>query len=204
MAVKTLPTTASSGSSGTRLRRHLESSAGLVMTENQRALNSIDWGSVVELINLISRADSVFMLGEGRSGLVVRMVAMRLMHLGHRVHVVGETTTPAMGNDDLLIAVSGSGGTPGVVVVAEQARTVGGAIAAVTTGTSSPLAGIADLVIPTPAASKHDHGGQNSAQFAGSLFEQTTLLLFDAVFHALSQELGKTPEVLWASHTNLE
>jgi 6-phospho-3-hexuloisomerase len=187
------------------LSRHLEIAARLVLSENQRVLSDVSWLAVAKFVGLLSRSERVFVLGEGRSGLAVRMAAMRLMHLGLKhVHVVGETTTPAMGSGDVLIAVSGSGGTPGVVMVAEQARTAGGRIAAVTATASSPLATIAELVIPIPAASKHDRGSESSAQFAGSLFEQATLLLFDAVFHALSRELGKTPETLWAAHTNLE
>jgi DNA-binding MurR/RpiR family transcriptional regulator len=54
-------------------------------------------------------------------------------------------------------------------MVAEQARTAGGRITAVTTSTSSPLAELADLVIPIPAASRPDHGVESSAQFAESL-----------------------------------
>jgi D-arabinose 5-phosphate isomerase GutQ len=71
---------------------------------------------------------------------------------------------------------------------------------AVTTTASSPLASVADLVIPIPAPSKHDLSSKSSAQVAGPLLEQATLLLFDAAFHALSRELGKTPEALWPEH----
>ncbi|GAA3688291.1 6-phospho-3-hexuloisomerase [Lentzea roselyniae] len=183
---------------------HLERAANLVLSENRRALNDVSWRAVTKLVTLISGADRVFVLGEGRSGLAVRMAAMRLMHLGLQVHVVGETTTPPLSRGDVLIAVSGSGGTPGVVLVAEQVRAAGGQIAALTTTPSSPLAAIAELVVAIPAASKHDHDSESSAQFAGSLFEQSTLLLFDALFHALSRDLGKTSEVLWAAHANLE
>lgn len=192
------------GDTGTTLSKDLELAANVVMSENQRALTRIDWLTVENLIGSISRSKRVFVCGEGRSGLAVRMAAMRLMHLGRRVHVVTETTTPALGSGDVLIAVSGSGGTPGVVMVAEQARAAGGEIVAVTTATSSRLAMIADLVVPIPAAGKHDHTSESSAQFAGSLFEQATVLLFDTVFHALSRQLGKTPETLWLAHANLE
>lgn len=185
------------------LSRNLESSAKLVLSENQWVLTRVSWLAVADLIRVISRAERIFVLGEGRSGLAVRMAAMRFMHLGRRVHVVGETTTPALGDGDTLIAVSGSGETPGVIMAVERARTAGGQIVAVTT-TSSPLAITADLVILIPAPSKHDRSSTSSAQFAGSLFEQTTLLLFDTVFHALSRELGKTPEALWSEHANLE
>lgn len=189
---------------GTTLSRNLEVAARLVLSENQRVLTRVNWLAVENLISSISCAERVFVFGEGRSGLAVRMAAMRLMHLGRRVHVVGETTTPALGRGDVLIAVSGSGGTPGVVMVAEQARTAGGEIVAVTTANPSRLTTVADLVIAIPAASKHDHDSESSTQFAGSLFEQTTLLLFDTVFHALSRQLGRTPEALWLEHTNLE
>ena len=43
-----------------------------------------------------------------------KMAAMRLMHLGLTVHVVGETTAPAIRSNDLLLAASGSGTTAGV------------------------------------------------------------------------------------------
>jgi 6-phospho-3-hexuloisomerase len=190
--------------SGQGLSRRLELAAQLVLSENQQVLSSVSWTSVENLVDLISCTRRVFVLGEGRSGLAIRMAAMRLMHLGGRVHVVGETTTPAMAGDDVLIAVSGSGGTPGVVAAAKQAGTVGGRLAAVTAVASSPLAAIADLVVPIPAASKHERDSENSAQFAGSLFEQATVLLFDAVFHTLSRELGKTADTLWSTHANLE
>jgi 6-phospho-3-hexuloisomerase len=186
------------------LSRKLEFAAKMVLSENQRVLTSIDWLAIENLIGLLSRTERVFVLGGGRSGLAVRMVAMRLMHLGRRVHVVGETTTPALSSSDVLLVVSGSGHTSSVVMAAEQAKTAGGRIAAVTTKTSSPLAAIADLVIPIPAADKHDRNSESSAQFAGSLFEQTILLLFDAVFHVLSHQLDKTSEALLTKHANLE
>jgi 6-phospho-3-hexuloisomerase len=109
----------------TTLSRSLESSARLVLSENHWVLTRVNWPAVANLTSSISRAARIFVLGEGRSGLAVRMAAMRLMHLGLRVHVVGETTTPALNDGDVLIAASGSGDTPGVVMTAEQARTAG-------------------------------------------------------------------------------
>jgi 6-phospho-3-hexuloisomerase len=63
---------------------------------------------------------------------------------------------------------------------------------------------VADIVIKLEAAAKQDFSNQHSKQFAGSLFEQSTLLLFDAIFHVLSQDLHKSAETLWSRHTNLE
>jgi 6-phospho-3-hexuloisomerase len=132
------------------------------------------------------------------------MVAMRLMHLGCQVYVVGETTTPALRPDDLLLAVSGSGRTGTVALIARQAQEIGGQVVAVTTQPDSPLGRMADVVVNIDAATKHDHSQQHSQQFAGSLFEQAVLLVFDAVFHVVSRHLRKRAETLWALHTNLE
>src|SRR5512143_1955726 len=60
----------------------------------------------------------IFMLGSGRSGMVMSMFAMRLMHLGLDVHRIGESTTPAIHKGDLLIIGSGSGETESCLLAA--------------------------------------------------------------------------------------
>ena len=59
------------------------------------------------LIEAIIKSKSIFIFGAGRSGLVGRAFAMRLMHLGKRVFFIGETTTPAVKKGDILFFVSG-------------------------------------------------------------------------------------------------
>ena len=61
-------------------------------------------------------------MGAGRSGLVAKAFAMRLMHLGFTAYVVGETITPAMRPKDLLVIFSGSGRTKTIADIAETAR----------------------------------------------------------------------------------
>ncbi|WP_247828318.1 6-phospho-3-hexuloisomerase [Arthrobacter antioxidans] len=156
------------------------------------------------LVIEIQQARRVFVTGGGRSGLALRMHAMRLMHLGLTVHVVGETTTPAIGDGDLLLVASGSGTTAGAVAVAETAGSVGARVAAVTTDGESKLADLADSVVVIPAAQKTDHGGTASRQYSGSLFEQALLLVLDATFHTLWQADGTPAEDLWPRHANLE
>jgi D-arabinose 5-phosphate isomerase GutQ len=96
------------------------------------------------------------------------MFAMRLMHLGYHVYVAGETTTPSLRRDDLLIACSGSGTTSGVLTMIATAHMTGARIVAVTTAPKSPLGQVANVVITIPAAAKQDHSQQYSEQFAGS------------------------------------
>ena len=62
----------------------------------------------------------------------------------------------------------------------------------------------ADTIIVVPAATKLDRSGTASAQYAGSLFEQTVVLIGDALFHSLWLGSGATADELWPRHANLE
>jgi 6-phospho-3-hexuloisomerase len=178
--------------------------AELVLDELARAKFEIDWGQWEALPDLILDASRVFAVGNGRSGLALRMGAMRLMHLGRQVHVVGETTTPAIGKGDLLLAVSGSGATHGTLHAAQTATARGATVAAITADPSSPLASTATLVVVIPGAVKTDRSGSVSGQYAGTLFEQMTLVLLDSVFYALWKRSGQSADELYARHGNLE
>ncbi|OUE26456.1 3-hexulose-6-phosphate isomerase [Clavibacter michiganensis] len=157
-----------------------------------------------EAARLIRDGRRVFALGAGRSGLALRMTAMRFMHLGLDAHVVGEATSPAIEGGDVLLVASGSGTTAGIVSAAETARDVGARIVALTTADDSPLADLADVTVLIPAAAKQDHGGTVSQQYAGGLFELSVALVGDAVFHALWQASGLSADDLWPRHANLE
>ena len=153
---------------------------------------------------LLRDAPRVFVLGAGRSGLALGMVAMRLMHLGLVVHVAGAVTTPAIARGDLLFAASGSGSTGGIVRAAQTATAVGASVLAVTTAPTSALALLADTVVVIPAAAKQDHDGALSAQYSGGLFEQALLVVGDSLFHSLWLQSGATAEELWPRHANIE
>jgi 6-phospho-3-hexuloisomerase len=161
-------------------------------------------GHLDELADLIAASDRIFVLGAGRSGLALRMTAMRLMHLGLAVHIVGDVTTPAIASGDLLLTASGSGTTGGIVRAAETAASVGARVAAITTAAESPLAHLATVTVMVPAAGKLDRSGTASAQYAGGLFEQSVVLIGDALFHALWQRSGASADELWPRHANLE
>lgn len=154
--------------------------------------------------SLLADANRVFVHGAGRSGLALQMTAMRLMHLGLRVHVVGDATTPAITSGDVLLTASGSGTTGGIVRAAQNAVDAGARVAAFTTAADSPLAALASAVVIVPAADKLDRSGRASAQYSGSLFEQVVVVAGDALFHALWQRSGLDADELWPRHANLE
>ena len=152
----------------------------------------------------LARADRVFLLGAGRSGLALRMTAMRLMHLGLTAHVVGEATAPAIASGDVLLVASGSGTTPGIVAAATTASEVGASVVAITADAASALALSSTVTVVVPAARKLDRDSAASAQYAGSLFEQSVVVVGDALFHALWKASGLTADELWPRHSNLE
>nr|WP_306423058.1 6-phospho-3-hexuloisomerase [Paenarthrobacter aurescens] len=176
----------------------------LIQDELVSTTNAIDVNQLAVLADRIRGAERVFLAGAGRSGLVLRMAAMRLMHLGLTVHVAGDTTTPAIASGDLLLVASGSGTTSGVVKSAQTAAAAGADVAAVTTNPESPLAALADALVIIPAAQKTDHGSGRSRQYSGSLFEQSLFLATETVFQTLWEDTNEPAEQLWLRHANLE
>jgi len=182
----------------------IKTNLDLILEEHLKLAKQIDFGQVALLIAHIHQAERIFLTGAGRSGLALKSAAMRLMHFGLTVFITGETTTPAIRKGDLLITASGSGTTSNVVKAAEKAVAAGAEVVSFSTTTDSPLAKISVLVLVLPAAQKEDHGKTISAQYAGSLFEQSLLLLTDAIFQTMWAADGTPAEELWKRHANLE
>lgn len=174
-----------------------------VLDENARVLGQLDDTAWRSAARIIGDATAIFVIGNGRSRLASEMAAMRLMHLGLTVHVAGESTAPAVAQGDVVIAVSGSGTTTTVVAAARTALDIGASVIAVTTAADSLLADTSTLVLSIEAADKLDRSGAVTNQYAGSLFEQSVLLAFDALFHAIWVESGQTAETLWARHASI-
>lgn len=147
----------------------------------------------------VSRANRVFLGGMGRSGLMMRAFAMRLMQLGVEVHVVGDTTTPSIRRGDLLILGSRYGRSGSLAHYVEIARREKARVAVVTMDGKTPLARTADLVATIPVPE-----GGPSQQPLGTLFEQSLLVYLDAVVLLLKRLLHKTERAMSKRHTNLE
>ena len=183
-----------------------------------RALNSIKLEEIenfVKTIEEIYRANKkILVVGVGRSGLVGRAFAMRLRHLGARSYVVGETITPSVEEGDLLVAISGSGSTQVVVAAAEAAKKMKAKVAAVTSYYDSPLGRLADIVVFVPGrtklASMDDYfarqilGIHEPLSPLGTLFEDTAMVVLDAIIAELMKRLGKNESDLAKRHANIE
>ncbi|MBE6494345.1 MAG: 6-phospho-3-hexuloisomerase [Methanosphaera stadtmanae] len=167
-----------------------------------------------EMTNMIENVESVFVMGLGRSGLVAKAFAMRLMHLGLNVYVVGETVTPAITDKDCLIAISGSGETSYIVSTIGIAKNIGSKIMAITSYSDSTLAKNADLIVELPGRTKIESensyirrqisGQHQTLSPLGTLFEVSALIFLDATIAQMMHDLGQTEKDLKARHTILE
>lgn len=161
-----------------------------------------------------NRNGKVLVMGAGRSGLVGRSFAMRLLHLGYNSYVLGETITPAIGKGDLAIAISGSGRTKLILTAAEAAKETKAKLIAITSYADSPLGKIADVVVEVPGRTKYT---QYEDYFArqilgiteplaplGTLFEDTTQIFLDGIVAELMLRLKKSEDDLRQIHANIE
>jgi 6-phospho-3-hexuloisomerase len=176
-----------------------------VQTEICGVLEKVDQASIGELVDRLLAAQRVFVGGEGRSGLMGKAFAMRLMHLGLTVYALGETITPSVAAGDLVVVLSGSGTTAGAVRTAESARKAGAAVVAVSTDPSSPLAELANQVVVLPAATKYRRDDEApTIQPLSSLFDQATHITLDVVCLQVARGRDVDNEKARGSHSNTE
>lgn len=159
--------------------------------------SEMDVGSVGKVIELINSAENIFLVGSGRSGLVAKAFAMRLMHLGYNTYVVGETITPRIKEKDLLIAISGSGETSYVITYAKKVKELGIKVLAFTGRKDSTLSKIADEVFLIKAEKRED----DSRIFPlGTLFEVTAMIFLDFLISELIMMKGLSEKDLKKRH----
>ena len=89
----------------------VSSSMRLIIENLKEVIDKLDREAIKAMLQKTIDGNHIFVMGAGRSGLVAKAFAMRLMQLGLSVYVVGEITTPAVLPQDVVIAISGSGET---------------------------------------------------------------------------------------------
>lgn len=177
---------------------------GAILQELGRVLDQVDPAQASALAEAVLEAGRVFLAGAGRSGMAARGFAMRLTHLGRTAFVCGETTTPGIGAGDLLVVVSGSGETASLIAMAQKAAAQGARVALVTVRPESTVGRMAGTVLQVPAPTPKADSGFRSVQPMGSLFEQASFLLLDALVMELMERLGEGEDAMFSRHANLE
>lgn len=159
---------------------------------------------VDQMITAIQTSKHIFLAGAGRSGLMIRGFANRLLHLGYSVSIVGEISSPHTQPGDLFLIGSGSGETTSLINQAKIAKDNGVAIGLFTTNRTSTLGKMADFLVVIPAQSKQSTSEVETLQPMGSLFEQTTLFLYDSIILNLMEKIGETNQTMKPRHADLE
>lgn len=178
-----------------------------IIEELGSTLEGVDPVQTDEVVKAILDAEKIFVAGAGRSLLMIRGLAMRLMHMGFEAYVVGETVTPAIGEKDLLIIASGSGETGTLRVMAEKAKKTGAKLAVITIYPDSTIGKLSDYAVRVEAAcTKGDRESKTSIQPGANTFEQSVLLLGDAIVIQIIgiRDIHGENEVLMKRHANLE
>ena len=104
-----------------------------ILSELTEVNNQLNTSDIYKLIDLIDISNHIYLTGAGRSGLMIRSFANRLLHLGYNISVVGEISSPHTHPGDLLLISSGSGETKSLISQAEIAKQNGLKVALITT-----------------------------------------------------------------------
>ncbi|KZX13901.1 6-phospho-3-hexuloisomerase [Methanobrevibacter oralis] len=193
----------------------MKTSINAILDNIQNAEEYLDENSIDKFEDIIIESKNVFVTGAGRSGLAAKAFAMRLMHLGVSAYVVGETISPAIYEDDCIIAISGSGETNTIVSASEIAKNRGSKVLVVTSYPNSTLGNLADSILLVKGRTKKEvddenymkrqiHGNYTSLTPLGTAFELTTLVFLDAIVSELMEKMHQTESDLKARHTVLE
>lgn len=189
----------------------------LLMASKIRSIaNKISDTDIERFIYELLSAKRIYVMGAGRSGLVAKAFAMRLMHLGLQAYVVGETITPALNRGDVIVVFSGSGRTKTVADIAETGKEIGAHICLITSNADSRIGKISDSIVIIEH--QRDDVDDDAAEFEirqmmgehksfaplGTLFETASMIFGDAVISRL-MEITKTDEsALKNRHANIE
>lgn len=177
-----------------------------ILSELQQNTMKIDDVQAAQFVEQIKNAKHIFLQGAGRSGIAIRGLANRLLHLGFSVSVVGEISSPHTKPGDLLIIGSGSGETGSLVSLAQKAVTCGVDVALITMKANSTIGKLAKSVLVLPGTVKEDNDREKGtfSQPMGSAFEQLCFITYDAIVLELMTQLGETSDTMFKRHADLE
>jgi 6-phospho-3-hexuloisomerase len=177
----------------------------VILEENRCLAQNISDEAAEDFIQRILNAKSIFFSAQGRSGFILRCFCMRLMHLGYSVYFCGETVTPAITRNDLLIVLSGSGETPSTLEAVKSAKQHHAETYGILGNIESGIASLVDKSLHIPGTTKLCRDGEpESAQMAGSLFEQSAFLFLEAVVLKIYQTRKKDVGSVSSRHAVIE
>jgi 6-phospho-3-hexuloisomerase len=191
------------GQTTTQLDFHPMATKGL--SEIGDVFARTDPATAENMCQAILSARRIATYGVGREGLMMKALCMRLMHLGLDAHVVGDMTTPHLGEGDLLIVSAGPGEFSTVLGLMGVAKRDGARTMCITAQPDGKAPSEADVVVYLPAQTMaDDQSGNTSLLPMGSLYEAVQLVFFDLISIMLREKTGQSANEMRSRHTNLE
>jgi len=171
-----------------------------VTKETEAVLSMVSEDAVGPFVQGLDRAKRIFCAAHGRSGYVLRCFCMRLMHLGYGAFFAGETITPGITKEDVLVVCSGSGQTMWTYQWVRLASQHGASTYGVIGVKDSPIGRALDHSVFLPGGSKmksNDPEDLKSIQPPGSLFEQAAFYCWKRFCWNYTRDRGATPGPYW-------
>jgi 6-phospho-3-hexuloisomerase len=175
----------------------MKETSSYILKEIQEVLAKVDESVVDEIVDSIISAKKIFIYGVGRSGLVGKAFAVRLVQMGLDVHFIGETTTPIVEAIDLVIIVSNTGETMSAIQTANIVRRVGAKVISITSNMQSKLAQASNVSLELTTVKDEQ---RRKITPLGTLFEDSTFLLFDSIVPIIMNKLGQSEVSLRRRH----
>jgi 6-phospho-3-hexuloisomerase len=161
------------------------------------ALETLPPETVPRAIELLSRAPAIFVYGAGRSGIIGRAFAMRLVQIGLTAYVIGESVTPIVRRGDAVVILSGAGESYSSMQTANIVRREGADLVVLTARLGSKIAHAATLLVPFAFPEEPD---RPRLAPLGTLFETTALAFTDALVTELMRARGENEESMRRRH----
>ena len=165
-------------------------------------LDKVSQENIDKVKDLFFNSKRIFVYGAGRSGLVAKAFAIRLVHLGFQTFVIGETITAPVQKGDLAVIISGSGETIPAVMTAEIAHNLEAYVISITAKKNSEIAKLADITFYISSGCDEEERKRYAP--LGTLFEASVWILLDGLIAYLLDSKKETEEVMRSRHATLE
>jgi len=160
-------------------------------------LERTDPAAIARVVEILLKAPQLFVYGAGRSGIIGRAFAMRLVQAGLRAYVIGESVTPIVQHGDAVFILSAQGESYSSIQTANIVRREGAELVVLTAKAGSKIAHTATHLLVIDFDEDADR-----PRYAplGTLFEEASLRLTDGIIAEVLRVRGETEASMRRRH----
>lgn len=167
-----------------------------ILKEADQIVKNVDYDTIKLSVDSILRSKQTFVYGVGRSGIVGKAFAMRLVQMGLKAYFIGESTTPIVEKGDSVVVISNTGETMSAIQTAEIVNRVGAHSIVLTSEPESSLAKLAEILIVLRT------GEDINTDYAplGTVFEDSAFIVLDGMISEIMERKGENEESMRSRH----